>query len=294
MYKKVAAVLMLALIAYGLPAFACSTCGCKAGDKEGKTTGSKKACPKDCQKACCQEKACPKDCQEACCQKKACPKDCQEACCQKQAQTKETCCPASAKTKKHACTQEKCSGTAPDFTLADQKGKEVKLSDYLGKKIVVLEWANWDCPFVVPHYTNKTFAKMIRKYTGKDKETGKEREVVWLTVNSTHDAKAENNKAWAKQHKLKHQILSDPTGKVGRLYKATNTPHMFVIDKTGHIAYQGAIDNAPRGNVPEDKKYVNYVDQALKELTAGKKITTAKTKPYGCSVKYPSKEKTEG
>ena len=64
MYKKVAVFLMLALIAYGLPAFACSTCGCRAGDKEGQTAGSKKDCPKDCQKACCQKKVCPKDLSE--------------------------------------------------------------------------------------------------------------------------------------------------------------------------------------------------------------------------------------
>jgi hypothetical protein len=61
---------------------------------------------------------------------------------------------------------------------------------------------------------------------------------------------------------------------------------MFIIDTNGNIAYNGAIDNAPLGKVPKDKELVNYVDQALKELTSGKPVSIAKTKPYGCTVKY--------
>jgi hypothetical protein len=87
-----------------------------------------------------------------------------------------------------------------------------------------------------------------------------------------------------------HPILDDSSGKVGRAYKATNTPHMFIINTDGNIVYNGAIDNAPLGKVPKDKKYVNYVDKALEELTSGKTISIAKTKPYGCTVKY-KKEK---
>lgn len=203
----------------------------------------------------------------------------------------DACCAAAASDGKgHACTLETCPGAAPDFALTDQNGRDVKLSDFTGKKIVVLEWANWDCPFVKPHYADKTFAKLIDKYVTKAKETDPEKDVVWLTINSTHYAKPADNLAWAKQHELSHPILSDPTGKVGRLYNATNTPHLFVIDKQGHIAYQGAIDNAPLGKTPEGAAYVNYVDQALAELTAGKPVSLAQTKAYGCTVKYPPDE----
>lgn len=182
------------------------------------------------------------------------------------------------------------SGKAPDFTLADPNGKNVTLSDLIGKKIIVLEWVNWDCPFVKYHYEkNETFTKLIRKYTGTDPQTGTKRDVVWITINSTHYAKPEDNKAKAKEFHLHHPILADPTGKVGHLYKATNTPELFIIDKSGHIAYHGAIDNAPFGNTPQGEEYFNYVDAALGELTAGKEVTHAKTKPYGCTVKYPPK-----
>ncbi|MEJ5258812.1 MAG: redoxin domain-containing protein [Anaerohalosphaeraceae bacterium] len=189
----------------------------------------------------------------------------------------------------HQCGSEKCPGAAPDFVLKDLDGKDVKLSDFVGKKIVVLEWANWDCPFVKPHYQNKTFAKLIDKYVNA-KEGEPEKKVVWLTINSTHYAKPEDHKAWAKEHQLKHPILADPTGHVGRLYKATHTPHMYIIDLKGHIAYQGAIDNAPLGKVPDNEKYVNYVEQALDALLAGKEPPVKETKAYGCTVKYPPQQ----
>ncbi|MFW6062520.1 MAG: thioredoxin family protein, partial [Planctomycetota bacterium] len=80
-------------------------------------------------------------------------------------------------------------------------------------------------------------------------------------------------------------ILGDYDGKVGQKYGAKTTPHMFVIDRQGRIAYQGGIDNDPRGNKPDDQT-VNYVDQALQQLTEGQQVEQNQAKPYGCSVKY--------
>lgn len=167
---------------------------------------------------------------------------------------------------------------APDFTAKDINGKDVQLSELKGKT-VVLEWVNYDCPFVKPHYTEgtMTMSNLARKYAAKD--------VVWLTINSTNYATAESNKQWAESKKLPQTVLVDSSGVVGRLYKATNTPQLFVIDKSGKLVYEGAIDNAPQGKVP-DSGYVNYVDKALAELIAGLPISTPQTKPYGCTVKY--------
>ena len=162
-----------------------------------------------------------------------------------------------------------------DFTLTGHNGKQVKLSDYAGKT-VVLEWLNYDCPFVKPHYEARTFANLAKKYAGNG--------VVWLTVNSTEYATGQTNKAWAQKYNLTRPILDDRAGKVGRLFGATNTPHMFILDTAGKIVYDGAIDNAPLGKV--EGEYVNYVDKALAGLTAGKSVSLAKTKPYGCTVKY--------
>ncbi len=167
---------------------------------------------------------------------------------------------------------------AKNFTLTNYDGKPIQLSG-LTKKIVVLEWFNYDCPFVKAHYREQTTKKLVEKY--------KKQDVVWLLINSTHYMNQQNNKDFAEANQIKFPILMDQDGKVGKLYGAMTTPHIFVIDKNGKIAYQGAYDNAPLGKKPEKEQYVNYAEKAVDELLAGKKVTISKTKPYGCSVKYP-------
>ena len=170
--------------------------------------------------------------------------------------------------------------TAPvDFTLTDINGKQVQLSKLRGK-FVVLEWTNYDCPFVKPHYTpeKQTTAEITRKYADND--------VIWLTINSTYYATAEATKAWAEKLNLPQTILMDTDGKVGRLLGATNTPHIFILGKDGKILYRGTLDNAPLGK-PADDFYINYADRALGELTAGKPVSIIETRAYGCTVKYP-------
>jgi peroxiredoxin len=165
---------------------------------------------------------------------------------------------------------------APAFTLKSFDGKDISLSDYKGK-IVVLEWFNDECPFVKYHYEKaSTMVDLASKY--------KDKNVVWLAVNSTSHTTPEQNKEFEAKHELPYPILDDRSGEVGRAYGATNTPHMFVIDAGGNIVYEGAIDNSPMGEKKQGA--VNYVDKALAELTSGKTVSTAKTKPYGCTVKY--------
>ena len=167
---------------------------------------------------------------------------------------------------------------APGFTLTSFDGKTVSLSDYRGK-IVVLEWFNFECPFVQYHYdTTTTMVDLADKYKGKN--------VVWLAINSTSHATPEANKAFVEKYKLPYLILDDRPGRAGRAYDAKTTPHMFVIDRRGNIAYEGAIDNSPRGRTPQGQKLINHVDKALAELTAGRAVSIKETKPYGCTVKY--------
>lgn len=180
------------------------------------------------------------------------------------------------KDEKKAATKAKVGEAAPDFKLTDTDGKEVKLADFKDK-IVVLEWFNPECPVVVDAYKKETMQKMKAEFKG-------DKNVVFLAINSGGPGKeghgtaknADIKKAW----KIEHPILLDETGTVGKAYGATNTPHMFVIGKDGKLAYAGAID---------DKKDKNYVTAAVKELLAGKPVTTAETKAYGCSVKYAAK-----
>jgi len=179
---------------------------------------------------------------------------------------------------KEPAEEPEASKKGPEFTLKSFDGKEVSLSDYKGK-IVVLEWFNDECPYVRYHYdTVHTMVELANKYKAKN--------VVWLAINSTNHTTPQQNKDFAAKHNLPYPILDDRPGNVGRAYGATNTPHMFIIDAKGNIIYEGAIDNSPMGKIPEGEKLTNYVDKALAELTSGKAVSVPKTQPYGCSVKY--------
>lgn len=172
---------------------------------------------------------------------------------------------------------------APDFTLKDLDGKTVKLSDYKGK-IVVLEWFNPGCPFVQAAHGKDGPLHDMSKMTSDG--------VVWLAINSSaagqEGAGAEVNKKSRDEWKISAPVLLDEAGTVGRTYGAKSTPHMFVIDAKGMLAYRGALDNAPQGKVEGDKK-INYVETAISELKTGKPVTTKETKSYGCPVKYAPK-----
>lgn len=159
---------------------------------------------------------------------------------------------------------------APDFTLKGTDGKTYKLSDYKDKT-VVLEWINRDCP--VSRARMPIMREMAARYAKKG--------VVWLAIDSTHYQKPENMAAYIKSNKLPYPVLMDPDGRVGRLYTARTTPHMFVIHK-GTLVYAGAIDD---GNNRRAGKR-NYVAEALDAVLAGKQPPIQRTRPYGCSVKY--------
>lgn len=174
---------------------------------------------------------------------------------------------------------------APDFTLPDLDGKQVSLSKYKGK-VVVLEWFNPGCPYVKKSHTVGSLVGLAKKHAAKG--------VVWLAINSNAAGKQGHdpaqNKQAAKEWSMSYPILRDVDGKVGKAYGATNTPHMFVIDTTGKVIYGGAIDNSPdgEGKSPTSGKLVNYVDAALSALAAKRAVPTPSTKAYGCSVKYGS------
>lgn len=171
---------------------------------------------------------------------------------------------------------------APDFELQSHEGKLVKLSDYQGK-IVVLEWTNLQCPFVKAFYEPGMMQKWQESLTAKG--------VVWLQVLSSAPGKqgfvsdaTAAQKLYQDQKMKSTAFLLDPTGKTGKVYQAKTTPHFYVIDPQGKLVYEGAIDSGSRPRY--DEKAENYVLKAVEELLGGKLVSTPKTKPYGCSVKY--------
>lgn len=164
---------------------------------------------------------------------------------------------------------------APNLTLQDQNGNPVSL-DQFKDKIVVLEWFNDACPFVQRHYKAGTMNDLASKWKDKD--------VVWLAINTTPGTSVAHNKKVVEKWQINHPVLDDSQGTVGKEYGAKSTPHMFIIDKDGKIAYVGGIDNDPSGD--KGSARVNYVEKALEDLTSGQPVAIPQTRQYGCGVHY--------
>src|ERR1700730_17387714 len=172
---------------------------------------------------------------------------------------------------------------APDFKGTDSNGAQHTLSDYRGK-YVVLEWANQGCPYDRKHYLSGSIESQQREWTAKG--------VVWLSVISSatgaqgYVTPSEENTYLKTMHAAPTAALLDPTSAIARLYEAKTTPHIFVIDPTGKLIYQGAIDNKPTTEQADLKGARNYLNEALTAAMAGNPVPVASTRPYGCSVKY--------
>lgn len=172
---------------------------------------------------------------------------------------------------------------APDFTARDADGKAVKLSDFRGKT-VVLEWTNSGCPFVRAHYDSG----MMQQRQREARAAG----VVWLTINSGAPGKqghvdgAGARAEIATNKAAPAHYLLDADGRIGKLYDAKTTPHLFVIRPDGVLAYQGAIDDKPTAQEADARTAMPWAANAMKAVLAGKAPAPAITRPYGCSVKY--------
>ena len=172
---------------------------------------------------------------------------------------------------------------APSFALRDAKGASHSLEEYKGK-FVVLEWVNFDCPFVRKHYGSGAMQELQRTMTSRG--------IVWLSICSSAPGKQgyfegdELTERISAEHASPTAYLVDPEGAVGKLYNAKTTPHMFVIDPKGTLIYAGGIDDKATTDRGDIARATNYVKAALQEAQEGKSVAIKTTRSYGCSVKY--------
>ncbi len=174
---------------------------------------------------------------------------------------------------------------APAFTAVDTSGKTLSLADFKGRH-VVLEWVNPGCPYVAKHYASANMQGTQRQAVARG--------VVWLAINSTASEHGDYKTPaalarWMQGHQAAATAtLMDADGRVGRAYGARTTPQLFLIDPRGTLVYAGAIDDKPSSNPADVAGATNHVKVALAEALAGRPISKATTRPYGCSVKYSS------
>jgi peroxiredoxin len=172
---------------------------------------------------------------------------------------------------------------APAFTLVDSSGKARSLAEFKGK-FVVLEWTNHDCPYVRKHYGAGNMQALQKEYGAKG--------VTWLTLISSkpgtqgYVTDIEADELTRTRNAQPTAVLFDGRGEVGRAYGAKVTPHMYVIDPKGTLVYMGGIDDKATANQADIPTARPHVRMALDEAMAGKPVSVASTRAYGCTVKY--------
>jgi hypothetical protein len=174
---------------------------------------------------------------------------------------------------------------APAFSAQGADGKPVNLAAYKGKT-VVLEWTNHECPFVRKHYESGNIPQLQKDATAQG--------VVWLQVISSAPGQQGQVdgptalKLNRERHAVPTATVLDPEGTLGRLYGAQTSPHLYIVNPQGVLAYKGGIDSIPSSKPEDIAKADNYVRLALADLAAGRQVAQASTRPYGCSIKYAS------
>lgn len=172
---------------------------------------------------------------------------------------------------------------APNFTLTSAEGNSHSLADFKGK-YVVLEWVNFDCPFVKKHYGSKNMQTLQKEMTSKD--------VVWLSICSSAEGKQGHFKGKELLDRIASEgsnataYLIDQDGSVGKMYGAKTTPHCYVVSPEGNLIYAGAIDDKASADAEDIKTSKNLVKSCIDEAMSGSEITISTSKPYGCGVKY--------
>jgi peroxiredoxin len=171
----------------------------------------------------------------------------------------------------------------PSVTMTDTTGRSFSFSSLRGR-MVVLEWTNYECPYVSRHYDSGNMQSVQRQAIAAG--------ATWITIFSSApgkqghlDARGADYFTTQKNAAPTFKVL-DPSGNVGRAFGARTTPHMFVINGRGVITYAGAIDDQPRAIVAEGTLTRNYVLEAVSATARGQIPNVRTTPAYGCSIKY--------
>lgn len=165
-----------------------------------------------------------------------------------------------------------------DFRLKNVDGKMVSLSDYHKEKGVIVIFDCNTCPYSKAY--NERIIGLHKQFAPKGFPV--------VTINA-NDGKGDSFRemvAKAKQKKYDFPYLADETQQVAKAFGATNTPHVFVLQRDGNdfkVAYIGAIDNNSRSASQADRK---YVEEAVNALLAGEPVTTNRTKAIGCGIRW--------
>lgn len=157
---------------------------------------------------------------------------------------------------------------APYFELPDLQGNLHKLSDYLGKIVIINFWSA-ECP-----HSERTDSYLLESLQNWDGE------VVVLPVASNRNESVPRLVETAKSRGLP-QVLIDAEHAVADLYEALTTPQVFVLDRDGILRYRGAVDDVA---FRHRKATRFFLQEAVQALLSGVLPPLSETLAYGCAI----------
>ena|SRR5688572_29231433 len=168
---------------------------------------------------------------------------------------------------------------APKFSLVNTAdGKTYSFTPGDGKPAVVVFTCN-HCPY------SKAFENRIVEL---GREYGK-KGIAFYAVNPNDDVaypseSADKMKDRATTKNYPFPYLKDGDSEVARAYGARVTPHVFLVDARGKVAYRGYVDDSAKS----DEREHEGLSEAMDALLAEKEIQKASTKAFGCTIKWKS------
>lgn len=171
--------------------------------------------------------------------------------------------------------------TVSDFKLKNVDGRMISLSDYKTAKGVILIFDCNTCPYSKAY--NDRIIALHKKYSGEGYPV--------ITINSNDSEQSpgdsfEQMVSRARTRNYDFPYLLDERQQVARAFGATNTPHVFIVQRKGTdfvVAYIGAIDNNARNGSVADRK---YVEDAVNALLSGGRVPVEETKAVGCGIRW--------
>lgn len=164
--------------------------------------------------------------------------------------------------------------SAPDFTLTDLlSGDSVSLADLRGSAVVLNFWSG-ECAWS-RHY-DAYFAERAAGWAAQG--------VRLLHIASNANETPDFSREKAAEYGVRTPLLHDPGSAVADRYGAVTTPHVFVLDETGRVAYEGAVDDR---TFRRREATVNHLDAAVAAVGAGQQPDPASVPPYGCTIVRP-------
>jgi peroxiredoxin len=158
--------------------------------------------------------------------------------------------------------------SVPDFTLNDQHDTAHSLNDFRGRIVIVNFWSA-ECPW--SERADAHLLAVARQFPD---------EIVLLSIASNLNETSGMISQASEQRGL-DLVLIDAHCDLADAWGAQTTPHAFVIDPSGSLRYQGAVDDITfRKRNPEHF----YVEDAVKAILDGKMPEIQTTRPYGCTI----------